>query len=149
MKMKMFKELVFGIDFDGTCVMHCFPEVGNDTPYAIEVLRWIISNNGKLVLNTMRSDCQAREYLTEAVEWFKKNNLPLYGINTNPEQINWTISPKVYAHIYIDDAALGCPLCFEPEVCERPFVDWLAVRDILNSKYLFVEKIHGQEISSE
>ena len=47
---------------------------------------------------------------TDAVNWFKKNDIPLYGINENPDQSSWTTSPKPYCHIYIDDAALGCPL---------------------------------------
>ena len=33
--------------------------------------------------------------------------------------------------MYIDDAALGCPLKYDKEFSERPFVDWSFVRDML------------------
>lgn len=65
------------------------------------------------------------KYLTDAVNWFKKNDIPLYGINENPDQSSWTTSPKPYCHMYIDDAALGCPLIQEPN--QRPYVDWYTV----------------------
>jgi hypothetical protein len=50
----------------------------------------------------------------------------LFGINENPTQKSWTASPKVYAHIYIDDAALGCPLTTDSFVT-KPYVDWSEV----------------------
>lgn len=68
-------------------------------------------------------------YLTEAVDWFKKNDIPLYGINENPEQKSWTTSPKAYCQLYIDDAALGIPLIHPRE--GRPFVWWRAVESKL------------------
>jgi hypothetical protein len=36
--------------------------------------------------------------------------------------------------MYIDDAALGCPLKYDKEYAEHPFVDWDAVYDILKKK---------------
>ena len=48
--------------------------------------------------------------LADAIEWFKKNDIKLYGINDNPSQSSWSKSRKVYADIYIDDRNLGCPL---------------------------------------
>lgn len=53
----------------------------------------------------------------------------LWGINRNPEQYRWSPSSKVFANLYIDDAALGIPL-IEPED-ERDYVDWNAVRNLL------------------
>jgi len=49
-------------------------------------------------------------FLDDAVNWFKENDIPLYGINENPTQKNWTNSQKAYGHLYIDDCALGCPM---------------------------------------
>ena len=61
--------------------------------------------------------------------WFEENNIPLYGINRNPNQ-DWTDSPKVYADLYIDDLALGVPKIYDEEP-NRYYVDWIGVRDIL------------------
>jgi hypothetical protein len=33
--------------------------------------------------------------------------------------------------LYIDDAALGCPLLYNPEISDKPFVDWVKVEEIL------------------
>ena len=127
--------MIIAIDFDGTCVTHDFPRIGKDIG-AVPILKQIVDNGHKLVLFTMRSDVdnpksdnpenlnKAGNYLTDAINWFKENNIELWGIQTNPEQSSWTKSPKAYAHLYIDDAALGCPLLFNPMISERPFVDW-------------------------
>lgn len=118
-------EKVYAIDFDGTCVTHMYPKLGRDIG-AAAVLTKMVARGDKLVLNTMRSG----EALLEAVEWFKTNGLPLFGVNTNPQQKRWTSSPKVYANVYIDDAALGCPLIY-PTTGERPYVDWSKVAQLL------------------
>ena len=111
--------MYIAIDFDGTCVTHDYPRIGKDI-HAIPVLNKLVSNGHKLILNTMRSGKE----LDDAVNWFKENNIELFGINENPTQKSWTNSPKVYAHMYIDDAAFGCPLLNMPEISDRPFVNW-------------------------
>ena len=111
--------MYIAVDFDGTCVTHDYPRIGKEIG-ATEVLKRLIEAGHKLILNTMRSDKE----LQDAVNWFKKNGIELYGVNENPTQKRWTNSPKVYAHMYIDDAALGCPLINAPELSNRPFVDW-------------------------
>jgi hypothetical protein len=132
------------IDFDGTCVTHEFPEIGEDIG-AVPVLKEITENGHNLILFSMRSDRKVKKtdkktgeitvseenYLTEAVEWFQKNDIPLYGIQKNPTQRFWTSSPKAYGHLYIDDAALGCPLVYPEKNDKRPYVDWPAVREYL------------------
>lgn len=130
------------IDFDGTCVTHEFPKVGKDIG-AVPVLKKLIESGHKLILFTMRSDIEnpksdeynikaiGGKYLTEAVNWFEQNGIELYGINENPKQKDWTKSPKAYGQLYIDDAALGCPLTFNSYLSERLFVDWIKVEKIL------------------
>lgn len=131
------------IDFDGTVVTHEFPQVGSDVG-AVPVLKELVKNGHRLILFTMRSDvidpikndkehseiiAECGNYLTDAVNWFKEREIPLYGIQRNPSQDSWTSSPKAYGQIIIDDAALGCPLTFGFPVPEkRPFVDWVKVR---------------------
>ncbi len=121
----MTKNKVIAIDFDGTVVTHEYPTVGRDIG-AEPVLRKLVELGHKLILNTMRSGSKLRD----AEQWFLERNIPLYGVNKNPTQHTWTQSPKVFAHIYIDDAALGCPLTVAPEI-ERPYVDWAAVSEML------------------
>lgn len=125
------KNMIIAIDFDGTCVTHEYPNVGKDIN-AIPVLKNIVNKGHKIILYTMRHGKE----LQDAVEWFANNNIPLYGINENPTQKNWTKSPKIYAHIYIDDAALGCPLIFNEEYSDRPYVDWEAVQKLLEEKII-------------
>ena len=130
------------IDFDGTCVTHEFPKVGKDIG-AIPDLNKLADAGHNLILFTMRSDIeevtsddygihkQAGEYLTDAVNWFIDNHIPLHGVNVNPTQHTWTKSPKAYGQLYIDDAALGCPLIYNSEISDRPFVDWAKVEEML------------------
>ena len=118
--------MYIAIDFDGTCVTHDYPRIGKDID-AVNVLKKLVANGHKLILNTMRSGKE----LKEAINWFKENDIELYGANVNPTQKRWTNSPKVYAHLYIDDAALGCPLKMDLSISDRPFVDWEAVSCLL------------------
>ena len=119
--------MYIAIDFDGTCVTHDYPRIGKDI-HAIPVLKKLVSNGHKLILNTMRSGKE----LDDAVNWFKENNIELFGINENPTQQRWTNSPKVYAHMYIDDAAFGCPLLNIPEISDRSFVNWVSIEVTLS-----------------
>lgn len=117
---------IVAVDFDGTCVTHEYPLVGRGIG-APAVLERIVEEGGKLILWTMRSG----EELQAAVDWFAHQGIPLWGIQRNPSQAQWTMSPKAYAHIYIDDAALGCPLLPGMFDAERPYVDWKAVEALL------------------
>lgn len=130
--------MVIVIDFDGTCVANEFPKVGKEIG-AADVLKALIKSGHQLVLFTMRSDMNdiateeatgiqdfSKQYLQHALQWFKTNEIPLHGVQTNPTQNRWTKSPKAYGHIYIDDSALGCPLLY-PANGAKPFVDWFKV----------------------
>lgn len=118
-------QLVIAIDFDGTCVTHEYPYMGSDIG-AVPVLKELADAGYRLVLNTMRSGKTEKE----AIKWFKDNDIPLFGVNCNPEQKSWTKSPKVFADLYIDDSALGVPLTSSP-TSTRPYVDWIRVREWL------------------
>jgi hypothetical protein len=111
------------VDFDGTCVTHEYPNIGRDIG-AVLVLKRLVTARHLLILNTMRSGAE----LEAAVCWFKNNAIPLYGVNEDPGQKEWTQSPKVFANLYIDDAAFGCPLEYPNR--GRPFVDWAEVERI-------------------
>lgn len=112
--------MIIAIDFDGTCVKHAYPKIGEDIG-AVPVLKEMVKNGHQLVLNTMRSG----KLLNEAIQWFENNGIKLSGANHTPGQATWTASPKVYANIYIDDAALGCPTTMDDE--GNIYVDWIIV----------------------
>ena len=120
--------MIIGIDFDGVCVLHDYPFMGQDVPDAEDSLRFLMFGGHKLILNTMRS---GRE-LSNAVQWFSERSIGLNGIQYSPGQTDWSSSPKCYAHLYIDDCGLGIPLIY-PEV-GRPYVDWkksmLMIKDL-------------------
>lgn len=135
--------MTINIDFDGTCVSHEFPKIGKDIG-AQRVLKKLTDNGHQLILFTMRSDRLKKgrtgdkmikdvigTFLTDAVNWFKENDIPLYGIQKNPTQQMWTTSPKSYAELMIDDSALGCPLKFDAEISKRPFANWDEIEDYL------------------
>lgn len=121
--------MIIAVDFDGTCVTHEYPKVGRNIN-AAPVLRKILDKGHNIILWTMRSGTT----LEEAVAWFTENGIFLFGINENPEQKEWTNSPKAYAQMYIDDAALGCPLTYASSFSNRPYVDWNAIEQLLIKK---------------
>lgn len=125
--------MVIGIDFDGTCVTHEYPEIGESIG-AEKVLRDLVKNGHQLVLCTMRGHkvYKGRDLLQEAVDWFEKNGIELFGVNRTPLQDTWTDSPKPYAQMYIDDAALGCPI-IESDISDYPYVDWKKLDGIFRS----------------
>lgn len=128
--------MVIAVDFDGTCVTHEFPEIGQDIG-AAPVLRKLVEHGHQIILYTMRSNRhKERKTLTEARNWFFRNKIAVWGVNKNPTQKRWTGSPKAYAHLYIDDAALGIPLV--KGVHKRPYVNWAHVEVMLASMGYFI-----------
>ena len=125
--------MIIAIDFDGTCVTHEYPNRGRNIG-AEKVLRKLQEKGHQLLLWTMKSGKE----LIDAESWFYENGLELYGVNTNPTQKTWTESPKAYAQLYIDDAALGIPLIENTyensKILERSYVDWVEVEQILVNK---------------
>lgn len=129
--------MIIAIDFDGTCVTHEYPEVGRDLG-ATTTLKTLVDNGHKLILLTMRSG----KMLEDAKHWFKERGIPLFGINENPSQKQWTESSKVYAHLYIDDANLGVPLVKNSIASDRPYVDWkLVLIDLYNRGCILDENV--------
>lgn len=118
--------MVLGLDFDGTCVTHEYPEVGKDIG-AVPVIKKFINKGYDIVLITMRSGKE----LEDAVKWFNDNDIPLFGINENPKQHTWTSSPKIYANLYIDDAGFGVPLVYDGKLSNRPFVNWKKINEVI------------------
>lgn len=137
------------VDFDGTVVTHDFPKVGKDIG-AVPVLKDLIKAGHKIILFTMRSHGNPAEQkgygqslmgrfletdvLDDAINWFKANEIELFGVNVNPTQKSWTNSPKVFAHVIIDDTACGAPVIEDDSISDKPFIDWTRVRQWLIAK---------------
>lgn len=115
--------MIIATDFDGTLCTHRFPNIGEEAPHAINVLKKLREKGHKVFLWTMRGhpdlsrfphvNKDTGEYipqdtLQEALDWCKERGLEFDGVNESPEQ--FSTSPKQYAKLYIDDAAFGCPL---------------------------------------
>ena len=137
--------MTIAVDFDGTCVTHDFPKVGKNIGAEI-VLKKLADKGHKIILYTMRSHPSEKtekagtsgmipttnDCLQDEIDWFAKYDIPLYGVNDNPSQHSWTDSPKVYANMYIDDAALGIPLVYnDMSYMMRPYVGWVRVTELL------------------
>jgi hypothetical protein len=124
-------ETVIAIDFDGTIAKHRYPNIGEPVPGAFEWMKKFQEAGAKLVLYTMRSDDSPdpalRGTLTDAVEFCRGYGIEFWGVNTNPEQREWTYSPKTWAHVYIDDHGVFCPLIYPSYADERPYVNWQLV----------------------
>ena len=135
-------QIIIAVDFDGTIVTHDFPKVGTLVPYAKKVLTKLSTiSEVQLMLWTMRStlpiridkDSEPVDTLQQAFDFLKLHNLKfnLDWVNQNPDQ-SWSHSNKQFAHIYIDDAALGCPLV-QFSNSSRYTVDWFAVELLLQN----------------
>jgi len=124
--------MIIAVDFDGTIVDHDYPRIGAPNPLAIECMASWQKQGCRLILWTMRSG----PTLDDAVGYLRENGILLWGVNQNPGQADWSQSPKAYAQLYVDDAALGAPL-FHPPGFKRPAVDWRfvapRVQDMLDS----------------
>jgi hypothetical protein len=133
--------VIIAVDFDGTLVEHEFPAIGPVAEGAFDWLRRWQELGARLILWTMRSDGRKpdgtpenKAVLTDAVDFCRKQGVEFWAVNKNPEQHDWTQSPKAYAHIYVDDAAVGCPLKPGSTLTSRPVVDWSIVGPMVEAK---------------
>lgn len=138
-KPKKVEAMIIALDFDGTVVKHRYPEIGESIG-AEAVLQALQQNGHQFILYTMRDNhSSGRNCLREASDWFAKRYINLIGINCNPWQKSWTDSTKVYAPLYIDDAALGAPLK-QDAPNTRPYIDWKACVDIFTEMGLLSDE---------
>jgi len=109
------------IDFDGTLVTHAYPVMGED----IGAVEWVLQAQElgvSFILLTMRNGVE----LEQAIDWCEEQGINLVAANDNAPGADWSSSRKVYAHRYIDDAALGTPLIQSP-LSHRPYVNWVQI----------------------
>ncbi len=133
--------LIMAIDFDGTIVTHDYPRIGRDVG-AIPHLLSLQNMGAKLILLTMRDGDQ----LAHAVGWCKERGLEFWAINENPGQKEWTSSPKVYAHVYVDDNGVGTPLVRDTATA-RPYVDWSKVGPTLKLRQAYMNGLSRADVA--
>lgn len=102
---------IVSVDYDGTLTTdNDYPNVGCINSLAVHYCKKYKELGGKLLLNT----CRAGRPLTTALLALSKEGLTFDAVNKNvQEQLNYwnetapdtEISPKPFAHLYIDDRA--------------------------------------------
>ncbi len=100
--------MIIAVDFDGTIVEHEYPEIGEERPFATEVLKMLMADRHKLVLWTMRDG----KLLDDAVKWCADRGVEFYAVNSDtsalfPEGKSEHLSCKLSADIFIDDRNVG------------------------------------------
>jgi hypothetical protein len=128
--------LVLAIDFDGTIAMPDWPDIGPEIEGAIDTLKHFQSRGCKLILWTCRSK---RSGLPEAIWWCRERDLNFESENTNAIDMGPVGLEKVWADIYIDDAAIDWVMRsgkgpFTPERWNEIRVSIDAILDILEKK---------------
>lgn len=118
------KVKTIGLDFDGTCVEHCFPQIGQAAPNVQEALEYFKATGRKIYLFSVRSS----SYILQCKSWFANRGLLLDGYQVIPGQSSWTDSPKMHVDLFIDDRAFGAPLIMPPGF-NSPVINWKAILD--------------------
>lgn len=96
---------VIAVDFDGTLVENCYPDIGPPKMHVINKAIKEKRNGAKLILWT----CRCHNQLQEAVDYCKSFGLEFDAINANVEESINTFkddSRKVFANEYWDDRAV-------------------------------------------
>lgn len=96
---------IYAVDFDGTITIHSrYPDLGEPNT---ELIKWLNNekkDGAKLILWT----CRTGRLLNEAVDFCRRNGLTFDAVNENLPEIQEKFGEdqrKVFAHLYIDDAA--------------------------------------------
>lgn len=97
--------MVIAVDFDGTIVEDCYPEIGEPKIFAFETLIEIQKNNHQLILWTTRTG----ERLEEAVAFCKKNGVEFYAVNASypEEKFENTASRKINCEVFVSEKNIG------------------------------------------
>lgn len=109
----MKRNKIIAVDFDGTLCEHKFPEIGGigkTQKNVIEFIRNQKESGAIIILWTCRCDTEERNYLSEAIEWCKENNIPIDYANENcpaMKKVFGCDTRKVVANMYIDDLAIN------------------------------------------
>lgn len=127
------KKMLIYLDFDGTCVVHAYPNIGKYNPGCLEVIKKLQDAGHDIILNTMRSEFNNGS-LEQALNWFdnawfftKNDDFNLKPIKSTDKKYhpcpwNWEtfFSNNI---VMIDDISLGIPL-IKSSMNNSMMVDW-------------------------
>lgn len=100
--------MVIAVDFDGTIVEHKYPAIGEEKPFACEVLRMLIAERHRLILWTVREG----KLLDDAIQWCKKRGVEFWAVNSDSSDMfkeakDRNLSCKLNADVFIDDSGIA------------------------------------------
>ena len=99
--------MTIAVDFDGTIVEHCYPEIGQGIPFATDTLKMLIKDHHRLILWSVREG----KLLEDAINWCRERGVEFYAVNRDypeeKEENNQHFSRKLKADVWIDDRNLG------------------------------------------
>ncbi len=98
--------MTIAVDFDGTIVRDCYPEIGKERTFAIETLKALIGDGHQLVLWTVRKG----ELLQEAVDWCSERGVEFYAVNEDypgEDTSEKFYTRKLKVDMFIDDRNIG------------------------------------------
>lgn len=129
--------MIIAVDFDGTIVEHCYPEIGRERPFATEVLRMLINDRHKLILWTVREG----KLLQDAIDWCRERGVEFYAVNSDMTDRFAGDKPrdfscKINADMFIDDLNVG------------GLPDWTTIYKIISTGRTY-EQILRQEIRQQ
>ena len=134
--------MVIAVDFDGTIVEHKYPAIGEEKPFACEVLRMLIAERHRLILWTVREG----KLLDDAIQWCKKRGVEFWAVNSDSSDMfkeakDRNLSCKLNADVFIDDCGIaGLP-------------DWNTIYKIIHTgktyEHILFQKFKQQHLPPE
>ncbi len=109
------------MDFDNTIAKTKYPEIIAPIIETIEFLHRAKENGATIILWT----CREGSVLNEAVDWCKKNNIPIDYVNENDlsrTNLFGNDSRKIGADLYIDDKSFSL---WHDRRNSQDLMDWL------------------------
>ena len=91
--------MIIAVDFDGTIVRHKFPEIGEEIPNAINILKFFQGLGHQIIIWT----CREEKYLNDAITFLNGRGFYPDAINENIIDLIEYSPRKIYADIYVDD----------------------------------------------
>lgn len=134
------KELFVAIEFDGCIVTHDYPEIGEKVPFVKESIDAFRASGLKTILLTSREG----DALQKAVDHLNRYDMMTDFVNENP---TIKCKNKLFAHVYVDPAAVGIPTIMHPCNSSR-CVDWLSVL-LMIERRLSVKLVERYELVND